>query len=342
MMAQWRIKEMSDLTHISVRMLRYYDKMSLLKPSVRSANGYRWYNEQDLATLQQILALRFFGFDLGQIKTMLQQKLEIRQHLQVQQAMLKEQAAQLTQAHEALETVIARLGPSGVPDWNDLISLIERYRMSEAIKKTWAGKNLNETQLAAWIEIRKQHPQEFELYEKLIEQINEMKFGKPESAQAQEVILQLLDINKKIKDTLAQLRKLNVDIMRSIKAGKISDLALTPEGNLWFQRGLLFYWLGRWESVYQEIKKNLGADPHGAAGKKVAQAWRGLLAEQCVGTSPDLVLGTMLWHDMARQQVQLPAKAAASPAEELMKNIHIDFLLDADAMNWIEVALSSH
>lgn len=342
MMAQWRIKEMSDLTHISVRMLRYYDKMGLLKPSVRSANGYRWYNEQDLATLQQILALKFFGFDLGQIKAMLQQKLGIRQHLHAQQEMLKEQAAQLSQAHEALETVIARLGPSGVPDWNDLIALIERYRMSEAIKKTWAGRNLDKNQLADWIEIRKQHPKEFELFETLVEQVNEMKFGKPESAEGQAVVLQFIDINKKIKDTFAQLRKLNVDIMRSIKAGKISDLAFTPEGNLWFQRGLLFYWLGRWESLYQEIKKNLGADPHGSSGKKVAQAWRGLLAEQCVGTSPDLVLGTMMWQDMARRKAELPEKATGSSAQELMKNIHIDLLLDADALNWVEVALSSH
>ena len=69
-MAQWRIKEISDLTKISVRTLHHYDKIGLLKSSMRESNGYRWYSEGDLAKLQQIIALKFFGFSLGQIKTM--------------------------------------------------------------------------------------------------------------------------------------------------------------------------------------------------------------------------------------------------------------------------------
>jgi DNA-binding transcriptional MerR regulator len=64
-MAEWRIKEISDLTKTSIRMLRHYDKMGLLKPSYRSSNGYRCYNEQDLAKLQQIIALNYFGFKLS-------------------------------------------------------------------------------------------------------------------------------------------------------------------------------------------------------------------------------------------------------------------------------------
>ncbi|HBS48394.1 TPA: hypothetical protein DEO28_00235 [Candidatus Dependentiae bacterium] len=71
-MAQWLIKEISDLTKVSVRMLHHYDKLGLLKPSVRASNNYRYYSEQDLAKLQQIIALKFFGFGLGQIKNILQ------------------------------------------------------------------------------------------------------------------------------------------------------------------------------------------------------------------------------------------------------------------------------
>lgn len=53
MMVQWRIKEVSDLTNISVRMLHHYDKIGLLKPSVRASNGYRWYSETDYAGLKK-------------------------------------------------------------------------------------------------------------------------------------------------------------------------------------------------------------------------------------------------------------------------------------------------
>lgn len=57
---KWHIKEFSELTQTSIRMLRYYDKTGLLNPSYREANGYRCYTEPDLVKLQQIIALRYF------------------------------------------------------------------------------------------------------------------------------------------------------------------------------------------------------------------------------------------------------------------------------------------
>jgi len=80
-MTEWHIKEISDLTKTSIRMLRHYDKIGLLKPSYRSANGYRCYTAQDLAKLQQIIALRYFGFSLETVKTILQKHHNIYAHL---------------------------------------------------------------------------------------------------------------------------------------------------------------------------------------------------------------------------------------------------------------------
>ncbi|HXW52711.1 MAG TPA: MerR family transcriptional regulator, partial [Myxococcota bacterium] len=71
-MASWQIKEMSEKTGISERMLRHFDKLGLVRPSRRASNLYRSYSEQDLAVLQQIVALRYFGFSLKEIKAMLQ------------------------------------------------------------------------------------------------------------------------------------------------------------------------------------------------------------------------------------------------------------------------------
>lgn len=65
-MKQWYAKEFSRLTHVSVRILHHYDKIGLLKPSLRLSNRYRLYSEQDLSKLQQIIALKFFGFELAQ------------------------------------------------------------------------------------------------------------------------------------------------------------------------------------------------------------------------------------------------------------------------------------
>ena len=52
------IKEVSELTGVSARTLRYYDQIGLLKPSKTSEAGYRYYGERELEILQQIL---FYG-----------------------------------------------------------------------------------------------------------------------------------------------------------------------------------------------------------------------------------------------------------------------------------------
>lgn len=159
-MAQWRIKEISDLTKVSVRMLHHYDKIGLLKPSVRTANGYRLYGQQDLIKLQQILALKFFGFSLGQIKTMMQSKISLDDHLIGQQRMLQAQIDQLCKAHDAIGVVLERSGTTQPIDCNDVVALIERYHMSEEIKKTFVGK-LSEKQQERYLDALQKHPKEF-------------------------------------------------------------------------------------------------------------------------------------------------------------------------------------
>ena len=71
-MKVWHIKEISELTKTSIRMSRHYDKIGLLEPSYRESNGYRCYTAPDLAKLQQIVALKYFGFNLSIIKNILQ------------------------------------------------------------------------------------------------------------------------------------------------------------------------------------------------------------------------------------------------------------------------------
>lgn len=66
-----KIKEVAQLTGVTVRTLHYYDEIGLLKPHQVSQAGYRLYNEEDLALLQQILFFRELDFPLRQIKDIL-------------------------------------------------------------------------------------------------------------------------------------------------------------------------------------------------------------------------------------------------------------------------------
>src|SRR2546422_10049993 len=65
------VKQLATMSGVSVRTLHFYDEVGLLKPAYHGANGYRFYEEPQLLTLQQILFYRELGFELKQIKRIL-------------------------------------------------------------------------------------------------------------------------------------------------------------------------------------------------------------------------------------------------------------------------------
>lgn len=67
----YTVKKVAEMSGVSVRTLHFYDEMSLLKPARYGANGYRFYEETQLLTLQQILFYRELGLGLKQIKEIL-------------------------------------------------------------------------------------------------------------------------------------------------------------------------------------------------------------------------------------------------------------------------------
>src|SRR5437763_14654592 len=67
----YTVKQVSAMSGVSVRALHFYDETSLLKPAYHGANGYRFYEEPQLLTLQQILFYRELGFELKQLERVL-------------------------------------------------------------------------------------------------------------------------------------------------------------------------------------------------------------------------------------------------------------------------------
>jgi len=70
-MDNYSVKKLSKLAGVSVRTLHLYDKMGLLKPSVRTEARYRLYGEKELLRLQQILFYRELDFPLKEIGAIL-------------------------------------------------------------------------------------------------------------------------------------------------------------------------------------------------------------------------------------------------------------------------------
>lgn len=62
------VKEISHISGISVRTLHYYDEIDLLPPSFVGENGYRYYDDESLIKLQEILLFKELEFPLKKIK----------------------------------------------------------------------------------------------------------------------------------------------------------------------------------------------------------------------------------------------------------------------------------
>lgn len=345
-MTEWRIKEISDLTQTSIRMLRHYDKIGLLKPSYRSSNGYRSYTAQDLAKLQQIIALRYFGFSLGTIKTILQKHHTIYAHLRAQQQVLKEQSVHLQQVNDVLHEILNRLSPSETPNWNNLIKLIERYRMTEnlrdKLKKTWASQ-FSEAQFEEYLSIYEQFPKEFAERDKIIEKINNKELGDPEGSDGELVAKFMYDLAKKLKAIFAEQLKFNSGLIADIQSGKISQFQTTPEGTLWLSKAMLSYKLKGWNTLYDTIVENLKSDPRGKIGKKIVDEWIRLINEYFSMGSRVFLTGILLWQDTAKQHHEFKGlKKMLSPQEILKQQVHVKLFFNPEAVSWISQALEAH
>lgn len=113
-----KIKALADLVGLSVRTLRHYDELGLLKPDQISAAGYRLYSADNLAQLQQILFFRELGFPLAQIKSIVNDPAFDRlQALEQHQRLLVHKQRRLSVLLQTLEhTIRDAKGELKMPD----------------------------------------------------------------------------------------------------------------------------------------------------------------------------------------------------------------------------------
>src|SRR5699024_10829602 len=120
---EWSTHQVVEATGITSRTLRHYDRIGLLLPSRTGAGGLRYYNQQALIRLQQILVLRQLGMPL----------IEISQILDGQTSDIKalwEQRQRLQTTQEQLATQIrsnawwSGLGASGQEDFRQQLEAL--------------------------------------------------------------------------------------------------------------------------------------------------------------------------------------------------------------------------
>ncbi len=92
----YSIGQLAKLSKTTVRTLRYYDEIGLLKPSNLSEGGHRYYDEKDVEVLHNILTLKELGFELETIKSILMnQSKSSRELLEMRLEIIHQQQEQL-------------------------------------------------------------------------------------------------------------------------------------------------------------------------------------------------------------------------------------------------------
>jgi DNA-binding transcriptional MerR regulator len=137
-----KIGEFSKVAEVSVKTLRYYDDLGLLRPNwVDRYTGYRYYTLQQLPRLNRILALKELGFPLDQIARLLRDDLppgelqrlmrlrqaELEQQVEAEQARLARVAARLRQIEQEgraprYEVLVKRVAPRWVAGVRDTVT----------------------------------------------------------------------------------------------------------------------------------------------------------------------------------------------------------------------------
>ena len=105
-----RIGDFSKLSRVSIKTLRYYDDVNLLKPiHVDEWTGYRYYAFEQLARLHRILALKDLGFSLAEIAELLDEDVSLEQLRGMLRVRQSEAQRRVQEEQERLERIEARL-----------------------------------------------------------------------------------------------------------------------------------------------------------------------------------------------------------------------------------------
>jgi effector-binding domain-containing protein len=113
----FKIGDFSRLTHITVKALRYYDEIGLLKPvKVDQFTGYRYYSAEQLPRLNYILALKDLGLSLEDIALLVQNSLSANQMRDIfilKKGELARRVADEQKQLERVEKLLAHLEQEG-------------------------------------------------------------------------------------------------------------------------------------------------------------------------------------------------------------------------------------
>ncbi|MBL0385198.1 MerR family transcriptional regulator [Tumebacillus sp. ITR2] len=209
--------ELAKKASISIRTLRYYDQTGLLSPSQHSESGYRLYTEEDLHRLQYILALKYLGFSLEEIKACLQTSpQDLSERLAQQRAMLLDKRAELDlilraveasqrllqqnpDDPEALSSILHVYQAEHKPEWvRQHLTPAQRLKMRDLYESSYSEEARHKLQTKVWTdETRRLHHEQYDEFRTKLQTLTAQQ-ADPASAESQHMAHLLTEINARV------------------------------------------------------------------------------------------------------------------------------------------------
>lgn len=306
----YRVHEFAALVGVTPKALRHCDRLGLLEP-LRSAAGYRVYSEKHLARLEQIVALRFLGLPLREIKNVLDRGTPLSKALAEQRTVLQEKRRLLDRAISAIQSVEGVVASGKRPDSAILRQLIEVITMQnhlQTMKRYYSD--------AAWEKLRGMRQQQSDAQKSSLSEAWTKLFREAESLLSED------PAEEKVQDLCARwsrLWQITTGGDGEVSAGMLKAWADRDNWPPELQRVLpqfdfkaLGEFVGKayaasmkkyyaeeawarkvagdeprfakaWDDLYKEVAAALNEDPAGEKGRDLARRWYQLWKESTHG-----------------------------------------------------------
>ncbi|MFJ7953091.1 MerR family transcriptional regulator [Lysinibacillus sp. NPDC096418] len=198
---EYTIQELANLSGVSTRTLRYYDEIGLLKPARTNEAGYRFYEQEEVDLLQQILIYRALDIKLATIQQIIQapdfqQKEALVSH-RVELLKRKQQLDLLLQTVEqtiqSLEEEIPMTNEEKFKGFKEKLIEDNEQQYGEEIRSKYGSETVD----ASNAQLRKMTKEQYEAMQQLEQQL----FARLEEA------MQMDDTSSEIAMEVAELHK---------------------------------------------------------------------------------------------------------------------------------------
>jgi MerR family transcriptional regulator, thiopeptide resistance regulator len=320
----YHVHEFAELAGVTVKTLHHYDRLGLLTPS-RTEAGYRLYVEADLERLDQIIALKFLGFSLKQVRDILERtSVDLADALRWQRLAIVDKQAHLGRALQAIRAAEQALDLGHPARPAILRRIIEVFAMQHDIElmKRYYSKEARERRRRYYEEGPSAE------WQALYREVRALLGEDPGSDQAQEVADRWLTlaVRSYTRDPDVQTDSMTAwmdrehwppamkqriaefnleEVTEFIKQAAICSrkryfseqawgtwMALRNSSPEAFSRA----WQARVD-LFRDIESALGADPAGETAQAVARRWTAMMDETSAG-DPGVKAGLMKqWAD---------------------------------------------